>query len=131
MSRSRRLLRKLLMESFCRVAPSPIHGVGLFAVRFIPKGTLVVPYSGGSWVRFKKDDIALLPRNLIVQLEDYYYRNADGSMNVLATGTSECFLDFFFNESHNPNVEYSKQFHGYVAMRDIQCGEELLIRYEN
>ena len=33
------LLRRILADCFCRLQPSPLHGVGVFAIRDIPAET--------------------------------------------------------------------------------------------
>ena len=40
----RLLLRNLFEQTYCRLRPSPIHGVGVFAIRAIPTG--VDPFEG-------------------------------------------------------------------------------------
>jgi len=34
-----KLILKRLEQVYCRLAPSPIHGIGIFAIKDIPKGT--------------------------------------------------------------------------------------------
>jgi hypothetical protein len=47
------LLKHLQQEVYCRLGISPLHGIGVFALRAIPKG--VNPLK--SWLKNKEDQV--------------------------------------------------------------------------
>lgn len=113
-------------EIFCRVMPSPIHGVGVVAVRDIPKGTQfnahwndLHPYrvqiSHEEWEKVDEPikDIILASGCFADGEPGYYYIQHPNSLHTL-----------FVNHAEEPNTK-----EGY-ALRDIKAGEEIT-RYCN
>jgi len=70
----KKIIDHLDNEVYCRLGVSPIHGIGVFALRDIPKG--VNPLK--SYVRFKeidvaKQDIKHLPKGVREQIDTFCY----------------------------------------------------------
>lgn len=100
---------------------SPEMGIGVFATKFIPKGTI-------TWAQDKLD-IILSPqevRNLSNEyqatIEKYAFRNREGEL-VLCWDNSR-----FVNHSFNSNC-LTTPYNFEIAIRDIQVGEELTDDY--
>jgi SET domain-containing protein len=110
-----------------RLAPSAIHGFGVFAVAQIAKGTPVWRFARGLDMEFSPDIVPTLP-GLVQQFFSHYgYLDSNVQRIVL------CFDDArFVNHSATPNVatDYAQDAYGLdVALRDIAAGEELTMDY--
>lgn len=117
---------------YYEIRDSGIHGRGLFATRVIPKDTWIVEYLG------EKVDKAESERRSDLLLEKSKH---DGSARVFTFILNDhCDIDGGFdyndarliNHSCDPNVEaqnWDEKEIWFVALRDIQPGEELLYNY--
>lgn len=110
-----------------RLAPSTIHGLGVFAAMPIGKGTAVWRFEAGLDMEFAPDIVEALPKHVREFFSRYGY--IDRNLNRLIL----CFDDArFVNHSDAPNVttDYARDSHGLdVALRDIAAGEELTMDY--
>ena len=111
-----------------RLAQSPIHGFGVFAVAPIPKGTAVWRFEKGLDMEFSPDIAEALPAHVRTFFSHYGYLDRHVKRIIL------CFDDArFVNHSDTPNVatDYAQDSYGLdVALRDIAAGEELTMNYE-
>jgi hypothetical protein len=61
-------LRRVLANCYCRLAPSPIHGIGVFAIRNIPRGrnpfNTLPKYARPGYVRMTSAELDALPLKL-------------------------------------------------------------------
>lgn len=105
------------------LAPSAIHGMGLFAGEFIAKGTVVWAHDLGLDTLV---DLRDLPETLQTAKQfilHYGYRAAeDVPIFVLCMDDAR-----FMNHCAEPNTE--EKAYRYVANRDIAEGEELTCDY--
>ena len=110
-----------------RLAPSAIHGFGVFAVAQIAKGTAVWRFAKGLDMEFSPDIVPTLPAHVREFFSHYGYLDRNVKRIVL------CFDDArFVNHSDTPNVatEYAQDPYGLdVALRDVAAGEELTMDY--
>jgi uncharacterized protein len=112
-----------------RVGPSPLHGLGAFAVAPIPEGTAIWRFTPGF-------DLDLDPAVLDEQPEHFravllHYGYIDPRLNrfILCCDDAR-----FLNHSDAPNVGpgFERDPHGVdVAVRDIRPGEELTVDYQH
>jgi uncharacterized protein len=99
------------------VRDSPIHGRGLFAVEPIPRGDIVAIKGGYIYDRARRD---LLPPSLgstEIPIADGFF------IGPMREDEREGGM-IFSNHSCDPNIGVQGQI-VFVAMRDIQPGEEL------
>jgi SET domain-containing protein len=104
-----------------RVASSPIHRWGIYAVERIPKRRKIIEYTGEKIGRRETKIRAEREFNYLFTLDTYW--TVDGSVN--GSGAE------YINHCCEPNVE-SRIVRGhilYFALRDIKPGEELTIDY--
>jgi hypothetical protein len=112
-----------------RVAPSAIHGLGLFAVGFIPRGTPVWRFEPGFDQEFSPEQFAALPAGAQAHLRWFAYVNRESGGHVLS-GDHTCFM----NHSPDPNTGAAPDALPPVttiALRDIAAGEEMTCNYWN
>lgn len=110
---------------WARLAPSSIHGVGVFAIRDIPKGQAITdfhypdfrPIEEYELTRKEFDRIRPEIRALIL---DRILYTADEKTFLVTSPNDHAYLQLFMNHSDNPNVVECK------AIRHIRAGEEIL-----
>jgi hypothetical protein len=117
---------------YVRLAPSKIDGIGVFAIRPIPKDTDIFANDEGAVIWVSR---SALERSALSQAERSLYRDfgirrgdqigCPVNFNALTPG-------WYLNEPRegeeaNVRVEADFSFH---ADRDIAEGEELTVRYE-
>ncbi len=111
---------------FVRLAPSKIHGVGVFAIIPIKKGTYVFGSDDAEMVWVKKSSIRQLPKPIRKLYQDFCVpkNNRYGCPNNFNNLT----LSWYLNHSINPNVAADEDYRFY-AIRNIKKGEELTVDY--
>lgn len=110
-----------------KVLPSNIHGLGLFADQFIPKGTKVWKFLPNFDQRFTHEQVKAFPPIV----KEYLARHAsfrESNMYLLCADEGN-----YFNHSDRPNV-HSVNRAGELempvyAITDIQPGDELVENY--
>lgn len=118
-------------EAYCRIAPSPIHGVGVFAVRHIPKG--VDPFRIGmryprDWLDIPPAELARAPLGVRRLLTSLFLLDDDGAFRVPILGANLVDIGSYLNHSDRPNMR-TADGHRFVARRRIRAGEELTVDY--
>jgi SET domain-containing protein len=104
-----------------RVALSGIHRWGVYADEFIPKGRKIIEYTGERISRMETSRRAGNKLNYLFALDDYW--TVDGAVG--GSGAE------FINHSCAPNCRalILRRHILYMAVRDIQPGEELTVDY--
>jgi len=122
------------IDEYVEVKSSNIHGLGLFAKKLIPKGTI--------WWHARPQDVLIISKNQFLTLDtsrksslmenymqslltySYYERDLDALIFCLDDSR-------FVNHSFNANSGASEDENGFcsVALRDIQQGEEITEDY--
>ena len=115
----------MLIET--RVQPSAIHGLGLFAVHFIPRDTPVWKFQPGFDHDFSPAEFAALPE-LARQHTRWFCFVSQADGHVILSGDHACFI----NHSATPNTGApvpAKPPVVTVARHDIAAGEEITCNY--
>jgi SET domain-containing protein len=108
-----------------RVGPSPIHGLGVFAVEAVPKGAIVSRFRPPLDVQFTRVFYDALSAAERAFLDCYAYRNRFSGLYIL-TGDH----DRFMNHSDTPNVGLDPSGAlAMVALTDLPAGTELTCDY--
>lgn len=127
-----RLLDTLRHETYVAIRPSPIAGIGVFAIRAIPNGCrdLFTPPAGDDdgFVAVPRGEIDALPDHAR-QLVETYCLYDEGHYFVPEDGFKKMDLVHFLNHSATPNVRSIDDGAWFEALRDIEPGEELLVDY--
>ena len=112
------------------VKPSKIHGLGLFALQFIPKGCEIWKFTSGFDQKFSREQILKFPKLLQIYLCKYAWRSQKSKLYILAVDDAK-----YFNHSEEPNClsEYrtNEEEVVTVGIRDIQIGEEITDNYSS
>src|SRR5258708_39792379 len=108
---------------YTRLRPSAIHGVGVFAIRQIKKGTQLFD-AEEEIVWIDQKEIEKLPKEIQKLYKDFA---------IIRHGKYGCPVDFnkltmawYLNDSDNPNVIVDEDYN-MIAARNISDGEELTI----
>jgi uncharacterized protein len=126
------LLRHVLADCYCRLQPSLIHGIGVYAIRDIPKGknpfeTLPTYGRRRGYVRITDEELDALPPGLSRLLKALFVPT-DGKMHIPTAGTNIVYLAAYVNHSATPNLRTADGFN-FRARRRIREGEELTADY--
>ncbi len=125
------LLASLRHDTYLMLRPSPIDGVGVFAVRDIPKGCrdmFSAPDPSEQWISVSHDEVALLPEHARALVENYCLFD-ETHFFVPARGFKQMDLVCYLNHGDEPNVVSIDDGEAFEALRDIRAGEELLVDY--
>lgn len=111
---------------YTRLRPSPLAGVGVFAIRLIPRGTYIFEPDDEDLVmvptksaRALEVPLRQLYEDFCVQKDDIY--KCPSSFNQLTPS-------WYLNHSNRPNVAADRSLKFY-ALRDISADEELTTNY--
>jgi len=112
---------------YARIKPSPIHGVGVFAIRDIPKGTDVFRGEIRRFVEVPIREVESADPELQKLYEDFCGRNGENyscpdSFNNLTPS-------WHLNHSKTEVNSLCDEKGRILTLRDIKKGEELLLDY--
>jgi hypothetical protein len=106
-----------------RIGQSAIHGIGLFADEFIPRGALIWEFLPTFDVTFDRAAFERLPAETRCHVDKYAYLDRERNAFVLCGDDAR-----FMNHSAEPNTwEVSESC--TLAARDIAPGEEITCDY--
>jgi SET domain-containing protein len=125
----RKLLGRLQKTTYIHLLPSAVHGIGVFALRDIPKGCKdMFGKDLSPWVRLSFDEVERLPLHSKSMIENFcLYDESD--YFVPAHGFTSMDLSLFLNHSDTPNIASQNEGAYFVALKNIKAGEELLVDY--
>lgn len=129
----KQLLQSLAENVYARLGVSRIEGVGVFAIRDIPKGKnpFIGSYMGhlrGKSVGFSPKELASLHPEVKKMIADFFVEE-EGKVYIPTCGLNRLDISFFVNHSVHPNLEEDTKNGGFRALQDIAAGEELTIDY--
>ncbi len=122
------------IDEYAEVKPSTIHGLGLFAKKFLAKGTI--------WWHARPQDVLIITKNQFL-IMDSSYKTPERNIfmeNLLTYSYYERDLDAliycldnsrYVNHSFEANSGASEDENGFcaIAKKDIQPGEEITEDY--
>ena len=113
---------------FVRLKASPLHGVGVFAIRDIPKGTYVFVGDNEELCWIEASETRRLQKEVRGLYEDFcVLRNGrygcPRSFNVLTPA-------WYVNHSDDPNLAADANL-DFFTTRRIKKGEELTLNYQS
>ncbi|MBA4146133.1 MAG: hypothetical protein C0523_10235 [Cytophaga sp.] len=125
------LLAELSNNTYVMLKPSPLEGVGVFAIRDIPKGCRDMfgkPDATDEWITLTKTEVAALPSSARFMIGNYCLYDQYHYF-VPAHGFKKMDVALFLNHSDSPNIISINDGDYFEAISDIKAGEELVIDY--
>ena len=125
----KKLIIKRLSNTYCRLKVSNINGVGVFAVRDIPKG--INPFKGipdQEWIKIKMEELAHLDKEILKMIDDFLVIKKNNTVLVPEFGLNGMDISFFLNHSDNPNIKRNPNGE-FVTIREIKKDEEITVSY--
>jgi SET domain-containing protein len=123
------LLQQLREDTYVMLKPSGIHGIGVFAIRPIPKGCRSIFSKGaGEWIKLPIADVEQLPVHAKDLVETYCLFDEENYF-VPDYGFKLMDLVNYLNHADAPNIISINDGEDFEALRDIATGEELLVNY--
>jgi len=123
------LLKQLQSQTYVMIKPSPLHGIGVFAIRDIPKGTKNIFSEGfGDWIQVSKEEVEALPKHSRDLIENHCLFD-DNNYFIPEYGFKLVDLVIYLNHSDTPNVISLNEGEQFEALIDIKEGQELLVDY--
>jgi len=132
----KRLLQHLKNDIYCRIGVSKVHGVGVIAIKDIPKGTrpfATLSKEKDKIINLSKDDIKDIHPNVRKILTDFFGDKKIDDYDVYAYGPNYINISFYMNHSDKPNIDViedtESNYYSFITNRKIKKGEELFINY--
>ena len=129
MSQEKDTLKKL-EDTYCRLKPSSLHGVGVFAIRDIPAN--VNPFNTikkQEWVEFNISELKYLGKEILKMIDDFYVIKKNGKVWINEEALNGMDISFFLNNSESPNLKTIDDGDTFITLRRIKKGEELTVAY--
>lgn len=131
MNKLRQGILNRLKNTYCRIGCSKISGVGVFAVRDIPKN---VNISYGSknprGRRFKLSELKSVNKEVMKMVNDFFVIEKDGTVLLPEYGLNDMDIAHFLNHSNRPNVRTIDGGFNFITSRKVRKGEELTVSYK-
>ena len=132
----KQLLRNLKQDTYCRIGVSKIHGVGVIAIKNIPKGTNPFKFPDGKFKKYKmvevtKREVEKLDPNVKKMVKDFFAED-EGYYDLPKDGLNSLDITFYMNHSNKNNVaivDAGCDYLSFQTIRHIKKGEELTINY--
>jgi SET domain-containing protein len=125
------LLNELAGNTWVMIKPSPVEGIGVFALQDITKGFRSMFSKANEqeqWIPITKTEVQNLPAHAKALIENYCLYD-DENYFVPDYGFKKMDLVNFLNHSDTPNIISVNDGEFFEAIRDIKQGEELFIDY--
>ncbi len=125
------LLNELANQSYVMLRSSTVAGVGVFAIRDIPKGCRDMfskPDQSDRWITIERSEVESLPEHARLLIENYCLFDEQNYF-VPDYGFKKIDLSLCLNHSDNPNVISIQDGEFFETTRNISKGEELFIDY--
>ena len=131
MPNKKKEILKRLKNTYCRLRPSAINGVGVFAIRDIPKN--INPFEGirnRRWYKFDISQLKRLNKEILKMIDDFYVIEEDKTVWIPEHALNDIDISFFVNNSESPNLKTIDGGFTFITLKKIKKGEELTIAYE-
>lgn len=115
-------------DIYCKLAPSPIHGVGVFALKDIPINTVIFRVN----LKTITVDSKFLNR-IHINVANYYNSMLLSNLSTIEipeTGMSVIPTSYYLNHSEESNAKIDIENNLIVAKKNIYADEEVTINYK-
>lgn len=130
---AKKFIQDLEKNIYCQLKSSKIEGIGVFAIRYIPKNTKI--FKTIRKTKFIGIDPKLVFSNpridrAVKQMVRNFFVVWKEKLYLPNFSLNEIDISFFINHSKKPNV-IDKNGEEFFALRDIKKGEELTADYRS
>jgi hypothetical protein len=118
-----------LKNVYCRLGVSAIHGVGVLAVRKIPKG--INPFADAAntkWEKVPLEDIKDIHPGIKKMINDFGVKEGN-NIWIPKAGFNNLGPSCYLNHSESPNMVAMDGGDWFITLREIEEGEELTVDY--
>ncbi len=125
------IIAHLKNDVYCRLKPSKISGVGVFAIRDIPAG--IDPFKEEkdiTYIPVSEEELAEIHPNALRLVKDLFVFS-EGVYWIPEQGVQTLTITHFLNHSENPNLITDKDGAIITTKRKINEGEELTLDYRS
>jgi len=122
------LILEAYNDVYCRLAPSNIEGVGVFAVRDIPENTIIFRNTS-EFVEVNKKFLSRINPN-VAQLYKNFFVYDEDCIWVTKCGVNMLDISFYLNHSSTPNTVWDLENGLFISKALIFEGEELTVNYK-
>lgn len=122
---------KNLKNTYCRLKPSKIEGVGVFALRNIPKG--INPFGGTKkqiWHKFQISELKILGGEILSLIDSFFVVHKDGTVYIPDSGLNGMDISYFLNNSEEASIKTIDDGENFITLRKIKKNEELTVSYK-
>jgi SET domain-containing protein len=120
-------------DVYTRLKKSKVHGIGVFAIIDIPKGTYLFVGDNSEMYWFSVDELNFnsMPKPIQKLYKDFCVYKTEDGINKIGCPSSfnNMPISWFLNNSESPNVICDKEYNFYTS-RKIKKGEELTVNYK-
>ena len=123
-----------LNNTYCTFGQSKVHGIGVVAIRDIPKDIdPFPPLAPEQSISITEEDLEQLPKEIISKIKDIFI-SINGIYQIFALGLNSMGIRFHVNHSKNSNIAVNKKpitsgYYPFTTLRNIKKGEELFWDY--
>jgi len=131
MINSKKEILENLKNTYCRLKASKIEGVGVFAIRDIPKGKN--PFAGvrkQKWHKFQMSELKGLAKEILPLVDSFFVIHKNGMVEISDGCLNGMDISYFLNDSKKPNIKTIDDGENFVTLRKIKKGEELSVAYK-
>lgn len=113
-------------DVYVRLAPSRIHGIGVFAIRNIPRNTAVFGHDDEPFTSVPESSVKTLPTEMRRLYEDFCVLRRH--RYLCPPNFNRLTVSWYLNHCEQPNVRSDESLR-FVSLRRIRKGEELTADY--
>ncbi|MEK7061659.1 MAG: SET domain-containing protein [Patescibacteria group bacterium] len=119
-----------LKNTYCRLKPSKIEGIGVFAIKDIPKGKN--PFLGikqQRWYKFQISELKSLGKEILPLVDSFFVIHKNGTVEISESCLNGMDISYYLNNSKKPNIKTIDDGENFITLRKIKKGEELTVAY--
>ena len=125
----KKILKHLKEEVYCHLGISKVHGIGVIAIRSIPKGVNPMrTWGDAKEIKFTHKELQAVPKSVKKELKIFCYYDKE-VMEIPVVGMHTLNMAVYLNHSKKPSVKFLKNGQ-LITLRAIKSGEELLLDYD-
>jgi len=132
-----KLINNLKNETFCKIGVSDISGVGVIAIKDIPKGAKIFKCCNDNLndpIEINEEDLKEVGEPILEYAKNFLVQSGPNTYPFPAEGLNSIGIIFYLNHSNNPNTEFFFDgnldgFVSFITSRKIRRGEELTQDY--